>query len=579
MSAPVAPVFSMGHMWMMLKELASNALPVFVAASISRAMTGIVELSSTNLNVLIWAMFLYAFFGAQTCGFLVALFMDHSHINFRYFMTVCSECNGFAWKEFVVMIMLKWLFVNKDVGYAIGAWILLVACAFFIVYIFNALLTLYFKLPNHIYSCLRKYNSDAYALAIAFSFTLVIASELYPVESAGNLAGADDIVRNPDDALSEVSGGWIFLSYSFFITFFIAFLTWKVGWVVDKEEQTEEEKDRSLSFSAASPLHSPVRKPQDEAYWKTVGSVDEFPNDAVLTSNTNIDAQQKQQLLPVIRPTNSTTDGSFNTCNSCLSYIDNIVFSWDSKGRCRQSLMHLFNTFCGYVVGCAWYTYAVMTFQSYFKSIPGGDVLGLFLYSVAMTIISAWIMGRVERSSDRQLKDKLRAYGTDPSITHDVVAKFTARYKRNSDLAAVAGRLVVGWSWSDFVTSCFVSVLSDQERKITQFASSNWAGTLIKCILALIILIAGMWIDEYYVKKALLKQAEADKAAAADDTKVDSFTAGTPNRGSTTLSSDKSVKRGTAAPAAGDDGSSDTLRKALLGGGRINEVDDDTVVI
>jgi hypothetical protein len=104
---------------------------------------------------------------------------------------------------------------------------------------------------------LRKYNSDAYALAIAFSFTLVIASELYPVESAGNLAGADDIVRNPDDALSEVSGGWIFLSYSFFITFFIAFLTWKVGWVVDKEEQTEEEKDRSLSFSAASPLHSP----------------------------------------------------------------------------------------------------------------------------------------------------------------------------------------------------------------------------------------------------------------------------------------------------------------------------------
>ncbi len=162
----------------LLKELFNNALPVFVAATISRGATSMLALTSTDLTTLIWITFAYGFFVVQAIGIAIATLMDHASDSFSYYMHVISECAGFAWKEYVALIMLKWLFVNKNVGMAAGAWMILVFCAFLCIYAFNAALALYFKPKGHVYASLRKFNSDAFALAIAFSFTLVIASEI-----------------------------------------------------------------------------------------------------------------------------------------------------------------------------------------------------------------------------------------------------------------------------------------------------------------------------------------------------------------------------------------------------------------
>jgi len=505
------------HFWSLLKELFNNSLPVFVAATISRAMTSSIALLSEDLDLLIWVTFSYAFFLAQAIGITVAIRMDRSNISFNYFMNVCSECTGFAWKEFVTMIMLKWLFVNRDIGYAVGAWLLVVLGAFGGVYIFNAVLALYYKPAADIYNALRKFNSDAFALAIAFSFTLVIASELYPASS--NMAGADDIVLNPDDALEDTNGGWYFVGYAFFITCFVALLQWKFGWVVTKEDSEEAAlQDNRMSFSGETPYDTPQRlTKRDEQYWKSIDSVDEDSSELLSTvtpSSMNpmnqgglLRESSSKKNLPVIRPTHSTTDSQsvFSACNSCWSYFDNIVFAWDPKGRCRQSLMHLINTVSGYIVGCAWYTFSVLTFQESFKNIRGGEILGLFIYSLFMTLTVALIMGKVERRTEKNLKAKLKDFGKDSSITHDVVAKFTARYKRGNELALVAGRLICGWSWSDFITSVFTSVLSDREREFTQFKSSNWLSAIIKCVVAVLILWTGKCVDEHFTRKRLRK--------------------------------------------------------------------------
>ncbi len=594
--------------WGLLKELFSNSLPVFVAATISRAVTSSIALLSVDLNVLIWVTFCYAFFVAQAVGVSVAICMDHSSLNFNYYINVCSECTGFAWKEFVVMIMLKWLFVNKNMVYASGAWLMVLIGAFVGVHVFNAVLALYYKPPAHIYNALRKFNSDAFALAIAFSFTLVIASELYP--ASGNLAGADDVIEVANEALEDANSGWYFVAYAFFITAFVALLQWKFGWIVTKEDSEEAELlDARMSFSGETPYDTPQRMvKRDEQYWTSIDSIDEDTASAVaIPSSMNPmnqggllrESTSSRRSLPVIRPTHSTTDSLsvFSTCNSCWSYFDNIIFAWDPKGRCRQSLLHLINTVSGYVVGCAWYTFSVLTFQESFLQMRGGEVLGLFLYSVLMTLAVAALMGNVERRQEKKLKAKLKDFGKDPSITHDVVAKFTARYKRNSELALVAGRLVCGWSWSDFITSVFISVLSDREREFTQYKSSNWLSAIIKCVVAVIIVWTGKCVDEHFTRRRLRKLGGG--AALTDQEEKLYSNPGSPvgsnlsardrddqeskrntERIFQTVINGKEVFRIPSATANSSHNSeSGGIRASLLGGDDSDDEDGDTVVI
>jgi len=546
----------------LISSLFNNSLPVFVAAMISRASSSIIALTSTHLAVLIWVTFGYAFFCAQVMGIVVATKLNPSYISFHYFMHVCSECTGFAWKEYVVLIMLKWLFINKNVAVAAGAWALLVFCAFLGVYFFNAILALYFShLGQTTYSNLRKFNTDAFALAIAFSWTLVVASEMYPAHKSHDLAGTDDVLEDPEDALKDDSGGYYFLAYAIFITVAMVVVQWKVGWIVDRQDLIDAEEEEGLDTRPSSQyrpvtfVDSPYNR--EDSYWTSVDSMDPDTNDVILTGGSNpmnvnngnynsplnIVARQSESMgdarpsimrESIIRPTHSTTDSRsvFSDLNLCWSYVDNIIFAWDPRGRCKQSIVHLLNTVSGYIVGCAWYTFSLMTFQKYFVAIPAGQLLGLFIYSFLMTLLVVVIMVYVEGNNNKQLEEKLKDFRTNNMLTQDVLEKVAARYKRNNELAMVAGRLLCGWSWSDFVTSCFTNLLSDRERELTKYKSSNWVGALTKTIVAIIIVIAGKYLDEYLTKRRFKKatnaetshtHANAHASSSSEDRKTDSF--------------------------------------------------------
>lgn len=538
----------------MVRELFGGSLPVFVAATISRAAMSFISLMADgDTQASIGITFVYAFCFLQILGIAITVRLDHSHVIFPYTLHVVTELTGFAWKEFVTIIMLKWLFEHKLAGAAIGAWLLIIFIAFLMVYIFNAALALYFQPEPKIFEGLRDFNTDAMSLAIAFSFTLIAASQIYPEESAGNLAGSESEHSLNIEDEGGGNAGYLFLAYAFAITFIIAGLTWKLAPLVNKENDQlvshvgfgdPNEDDNSVAVAGAgaegatpsslAAAHADALKAseeENERFWKSIDSSDpdsRLPSPPRGAAGAAGDVDPPQQGGPIIRPKHSVVvgrdslsgggahDDIFSTFNTWWSYLDNLLFAWDPNGYSKSSLAHLVNTSGGYTVGCAWYTFAVITFQNLFSSMSNGRLLGLFLYAMSMTGIVVFLMERIERRQTRIWERQMAMLEGDERS----LSAYRSRYKRNTELVRVAGRLLCGWSWSDFVTACADAVITDTETaEMTKFHSSSWIGALVKTAIAVILFACGA----YYTKiKYNADQARAGRLSSGGSSRSSS---------------------------------------------------------
>eukprot|EP00605_Chrysophyceae_sp_TOSAG23-4_P001629 GSChrysophyteH1.ASY1.ANO1.1789.1 assembled CDS len=200
-------------------------------------------------------------------------------------------------------------------------------------------------------------------------------------------------------------------------------------------------------------------------------------------------------------------------------------------------------------------------------------------------------MSRIERTQGRTLQKKLKDFGRDSSVTQDVIAKFTARYKRNNELALVAGRLVCGWSWADFISSCFTSALSDRQREFTQYKSSNWLGACIKCVVAILVLLGGKFLDLYLAKRRHAKVAnvEDQKLKAGSGPSLNSFRSpamklsaeeqGTKRHAERIFANESFSSAPRVATVTGEDGEKWVNLTSDLLPGSASESDEDEVVI
>lgn len=542
----------------MVRELFGGSLPVFVAATISRAAMSFISLMANgDTQASIGITFVYAFCFLQTLGIAITVRCNHSHAIFPYTLHVVTELTGFAWKEFVTVIMLKWLFEHKLAGAAIGAWLLIIFIAFCMVYLFNAALALYFQPEPKIFEGLRDFNTDALSLAIAFSFTLISASQIYPEESAGNLVGSESEHAMNIENEGGGNAGYIFLSYSFVITFIIAGLTWKLAPLVSKEndelgshvgfgDPNEDEANDAVlggsgeglsgtpsSLAAAHADALQASEEENERFWKSIDSSDpdsKIPSPGRGPTGTAAGAEGTMETSqgPIIRPKHSVAVGRngqhgengsediFSTFNLWWSYLDNFLFAWDPNGYSKSSLAHLVNTSGGYTVGCAWYTFAVITFQNLFSTLSNGRLLGLFLYAMAMTGIVVFLMERIERRQTRIWERQMAMLEGDERS----LLAYRSRYKRNTELVRVAGRLLCGWSWSDFVTACADALITDTETaEMTKYHSSSWVGAIVKTIIGIVIFACGA----YYTKlRVNADQARAGRLSSGGSSRASS---------------------------------------------------------
>ena len=262
--------------------------------------------------------------------------------------------------------------------------------------------------------------------------------------------------------------------------------------IVSAHSSSNSRNSTSLAAAHADALRA--SEEQNERFWKSIDSAD--PDSQVSGSTVMSTSAGK-----IIRPKHSVvggrsasgSDDTFSCVNLCWSYVDNAVFAWDPNGYSKSSLAHLVNTSGGYIIGCAWYTIALLSLQNIFGNLETDRVYTTLIYAILLTMTTVHFMERFEKKQTRTWEKRM--------VEEDderILRNMRSRYRRNTELVRVAGRLLCGWSWADFVTSIADVIITDTETaEMTKFHSSNWLSALVKTLVSVLIFAAGM----YYTKR------------------------------------------------------------------------------
>lgn len=153
--------------------------------------------------------------------------------------------------------------------------------------------------------------------------------------------------------------------------------------------------------------------------------------------------------------------------NSYVKISENCYFS-----NSITTLKKLYSTTLAYTIGCSWYILGYISFQSFFFDIDNGYLLGLFLYSIIMTLTFVFANTVVE------LRKKVEY----------IIPGEEQQYEETPKFLMISARLVIGWLWSDFITACFAAV-------VPQHSNKKNVEILIKFVVALVIFVIGTWIE------------------------------------------------------------------------------------
>ena len=74
----------------------------------------------------------------------------------------------------------------------------------------------------------------------------------------------------------------------------------------------------------------------------------------------------------------------------------------------------------------------------------------------------------------------------------------------------VLGRLVVGWSWQEFVTACFGAMIGDFA---TQSVGGVWVGAIVKVVVAGIVSVGGAYFELWRLKKVAIEKENRRKSS------------------------------------------------------------------
>jgi hypothetical protein len=404
-----------------LRILFSGSLPVFVAAVLTRAIEAIIGVICPTNDVTALAIVLslfYSLFIAHIGGFLVTYNINPKSQLFSYYFNVATENAGFAWKMTVSLIISKYLFSMKNLPWVILVWFLEIIVAIIFIYLSNYIQHNYFNASRKHISWILQFEGEAFALAIAYSFTLISASLIYVDASSSYLAGMDDY--NAIEGNEDESYNWLFIFYILGITTLLAYFQ-----LYSKSEGWDEGDILSIVNVRESSSNADTSNKSIES------------NNNIINNNDD-DDENKLKII------NQTT---------CIEKIDRYLFnSWDPDGHTKQSLFYLLNTTLGYIVGCSWYTWSVLTFQNIFGGLDSGRVLGLFVYACTMTFVLLYLLGHSTASryndNDEENDDlEEEEDNNNNNNNHNVIRK------RQTEILLVSGRLIVGWAWEELITS------------------------------------------------------------------------------------------------------------------------------
>jgi len=171
-------------------ELITATIPVFIAAGISSLVGPIIEYIAEehgNVDAVeIGLSFLYAIL-AYVIGKCLTFLLKSTEVNspdspvikrlqseklLSILYDLFGETSAFAWKEFLVLFIIKLAYLEYGFGPAFGIWIMMVFIFLLVTTI--SVYTAKLLVKNHeIYHALLEFSEDSFALSIAFTITAI----------------------------------------------------------------------------------------------------------------------------------------------------------------------------------------------------------------------------------------------------------------------------------------------------------------------------------------------------------------------------------------------------------------------
>lgn len=325
------------------KSLLRDAVPLFVGASFSRAVTDVINAAcgSGRIHLQIMVMFLYSLFVAHIVGYITNWFVPLEHPLASYYVDIANDNAAFGWSTTITLVILNWLYKKQRVAIALVAWMFLIFIVCCIIYFAGYFQRFYLKPSLLIHYRLRVFESEAFALAAAYSVTVIIASSIYHNESTDYLSNTDDLNLSLDnDSNSTLSrSSWYFFTYAF---------VWTVLLVIYQRYLDKS----SLSSKLSSDDNS--IKPHSVEKCIVDGEIILEESDCDPIENYITDYDKGNECEENIEDSN---------IGPITSSAETVLFSWDHNNRCRNTYRSFYYTFIGYMVSCAWTVWALLSFE------------------------------------------------------------------------------------------------------------------------------------------------------------------------------------------------------------------------
>lgn len=171
-------------------ELIEASLPVFVAAGVSGSAIAIIDVlgeeSEDDKLIMISLYGLFAYVVGKCLTYVLLLDEERKWNSFPYpllrkykfsklFRHSLSELSGFAWKEFFIALCLEKIYMEEGLGPAFGSWLLIVGISIVAVTISSHVQRSIFRLNEVWNQKVLSYDTEAFALSMAYILTTVLA--------------------------------------------------------------------------------------------------------------------------------------------------------------------------------------------------------------------------------------------------------------------------------------------------------------------------------------------------------------------------------------------------------------------
>lgn len=331
-------------------NLLRGTIPIFVAACISRAVGTILSAmaGSGNIGINIAINVIYALFIAHVIGYIVVLYVPETNELVDYYVDLANDNASFAWSTSLTLVILNWLYNTENVIIAIASWFILLFLVCCVIYVASFLQSRIIKPVPEIQQRLRNFESESFALAVAYSLTVIIAVSIYRNASTNYLSDTDDLNSTNDDGRDFSDASWLYLLYLLLITMLMVVYQRHLGFRKKRKEA------KSMSISEENDNHGRNGENRD-----------------LFVSEDNDDSD-----LPMSMFADEDSDEEEEDSNSSQHALWDWLCPWDRHRNCWRTFRAFYYTSIGYLVSSGWTVWSLLTFE---VSLCSDDLVAVYL--------------------------------------------------------------------------------------------------------------------------------------------------------------------------------------------------------